>query len=155
MDARENTNASLAESANAKAKAEDLKTLLLDLVVRNNSQKEMLITDMDRGLVWFILPNGEVRLPLLKDEECHFRVSSCNPLDENVKYINALGTSTLEKYTVGLETDISWYVPISTKVLKGLRFETNQRNGYVKIDKETMTMNIVSEEEFKCIKEHQ
>lgn len=155
VDARENTNASLAESANAKAKAEDLKTLLLDLVVRNNSQKEMLITDMDRGLVWFILPNGEVRLPLLKDEECHFRVSSCNPLDENVKYINALGTSTLEKYTVGLETDISWYVPISTKVLKGLRFETNQRNGYVKIDKETMTMNIVSEEEFKCIKEHQ
>ena len=63
VDARENANASVAASANAKAQAEDLKTLLLDLVVRNNSQKEMLITDMDRGLVWFILPNCEVRLP--------------------------------------------------------------------------------------------
>lgn len=152
VDARENTNVSLAASADAKAQAEDLKTLLLDLVVRNNSQGEMLITDMDRGLVWFVLPNCEVRLPLLKGEECHFRISSCNPLDENVKYINALGTSTLEKYTVGLETDISWYVPISNKALKGLRFETDQRNGYIKIDKETMSMSVVSEDEFKGIK---
>ena len=155
VDAREHTNASLAASADAKAQAEDLKTLLLDLVVMNNSQKEMLITDMDRGLVWFVLPNCEVRLPLLKDEECHFRISSCNPLDENVKYINAFGTSTLEKYTVSLETDISWYVPVSSKALKGLRFETDQRNGYIKIDKETMAMSVVSEEDFKGIKDNQ
>ena len=155
VDARENTYASLAASANSKAQAEDLKTLLLDLVVKNNSPKEMLITDMDRGLVWFILPHREVRLPLLKNEECHFRISSCNPLDENVKYINALGTSTLEKYAVSLETDMSWYVPISNKTLKGLRFETDQRDGYIKIDKETMAMSVVSEEELNSIKEEQ
>jgi hypothetical protein len=155
VNARENTNATLAASADARAQAEDLKTLLLDLVVRNNSQKEMIITDMDRGLVWFVLPNCEVRLPLLKDEECHFRISSCNPMDENVKYINALGTSTLEKYTIGLETDVSWYVPISNKALKGLRFETEQKDGYIRIDKETMAMSVVSEEEFRTIKANQ
>lgn len=155
VNARETTNASVAASSNASAQAEDLKTLLLDLVVKNNSQKEMLITDMDRGLVWFVLPNCEVRLPLLKGEECHFRISSCNPLDENVKYVNAFGTSTLEKYTISLETDISWYVPISNKALKGLRFETDQRNGYIKIDKETMAMGVVSEETFKTVKENQ
>jgi len=155
VNARENTNASLAASADARAQAEDLKTLLLDLVVRNNSSKEMLITDMDRGLVWFVLPNCEVRLPLLKDEECHFRISSCNPMDENVKYINALGTSTLEKYTIGLETDISWYVPISKKALQGLRFETDQEDGYIRIDKETMAMSVVSDEDFRSIKDNQ
>jgi len=155
VDARENTNEALAESAEAKANAEILKTLLIDLVVRNNSQKEMIITNMDQGSVWFVLPNCEVRLPLLKDEECHFRISSCNPLDENVKYINALGTSTLEKYTIGIETDISWYVPISKKALKGLRFGTEQKNGYIKIDKETMAMTAISEEEFEVIKERQ
>lgn len=153
VDARENTNASLAASADAKAQAEDLKTLLLDLVVRNNSQKEMLITDMDRGLVWFVLPSCEVRLPLLKDEECHFRVSSCNPLDENVKYINALGTSTLEKYTIGLETEKFWYVPISKKVLSALRYRTDEQEGYIKIDKETMVMSFVSENDFMRIKD--
>ena len=155
VNARENTNASLAASADARAQTEDLKTLLLDLVVRNNSQKEMIITDMDRGLVWFVLPNCEVRLPLLRDEECHFRISSCNPMDENVKYINALGTSTLEKYTIGLETDVSWYVPISNKALKGLRFETEQEDGYIRIVKETMAMSVVSEEEFRTIKANQ
>ena len=155
VDAREQTNASLAASADAKAQAEDLKTLLLDLVVKNNSQKEMLITDMDRGLVWFVLPNSQVRLPLLKDEESHFRISSCNPLDENVKYINALGTSTLEKYTIGLETDLSWYVPISNKALQGLQFRTDQQAGYIKIDKETMAMSVVSEEDFRKVKDNQ
>lgn len=127
MDARENIDASVAASGDARAVAEDLKTLMLDLVVRNNSQKEMIITDMDRGRIWFILPNCEVRLPLLKDEECHFRVSSCNPMDENVKYINALGTSTLEKYNIELETDISWYVPLSPKVLKKCASRPNRK----------------------------
>ena len=76
-------------------------------------------------------------------------------MDENVKYINVLGTSTLEKYTIGLETDISWYVPISNKALKGLRFETEQEDGYIRIDKETMAMSVVSEEEFRKIKANQ
>lgn len=154
IDARENTNASIAASANATAQAEDLKTLLLDLVVRNNSHKEMLITDMDRGAVWFILPNCEIRIPLLKDEESHFRISSCNPLDENVKYINALGTSTLEKYTIGLETDMSWFVPITKKAKKGLRFDSDAEDGYMWINKETMVIKHVSDEELEEIKKN-
>ena len=152
VDARENTNAHLDASADAQVLVEDLKTLLLDLVVRNNSQKEFLITDMDRGLVWFVLPNCEVRLPLLQNEECHFRISSCNPLDENVKYVNAIGTSSLEKYTIGLDTDTSWYVPVSKKALKSLKYETDQRKGYIKIDKETMAKSIVSDYDFKSLK---
>lgn len=149
VNSRDMTNASLAASAEAGAMADDLKMLLMDLIVRNNSQKEMLVTDMDRGQVWFVLPNCEVRLPLMRDEECHFRISSCNPLDENVKYINVVGTNTLEKYTIGLETDISWYVPISKKALEGLRFVTDKSEGYIRIDKETMAMSFVSEENFK------
>ena len=152
VNARENANASLSASADAKAQAEDLKTLLIDLVVRNNSTKEMLITDMDRGLVWFVLPSCEVRLPLLKDEECHFRISSCNPLDENVKYVNAIGSSTLEKYTIGLETPLFWYVPISKSVIKGLRFDTDQKDGYIKIDKESMAMSYITDTDFIAIK---
>lgn len=152
VDARENTNASLAASAGAKAQAEDLKTLLIELVVRNNSSKEMLITDMDRGLVWFVLSDCEIRIPLLKNEESHFRISSCNPLDENVKYINAQGTSTLEKYTIGLETPLYWYVPVSKSSVKGLRFYTDQKSGYIKVDKESMAMSYISDADFNSIK---
>ncbi len=152
VNARDNTKASLATSADMQAQAEDLKTLLVDLIVRNNSTTEMLITDMDRGLVWFVLPNCEVRLPLPKNEECHFRISSCNPLDENVKYINAIGTSTLEKYTIGMETPLFWYVPISKNTIKGLRFNTDQKNGHIKIDKESMAMSYISDMDFYSIK---
>lgn len=149
IDSRENTKAAIEASAEAKAQSDALKTLLIDLVVRNNSQKEMLISDMDRGQVWFVSPNCEVRLPLLKDEECHIRVSSCNPLDENVKYINALGTSTLEKYTIVLETDKFWYVPISEKNNKNLRFTSDLKEGCIKIDKETMKLCAIDEMEMK------
>lgn len=152
INSRESAAASMAVSADATAQAEELKTLMVDLVVTNNSDKEMLITDMDRGLVWFILPHNGVTLPLAKDEECHFRISSCSPLDENVKYINVLSTSTLEKYTIGLETEMFWYVPISEKVKKGLRFDSSAKEGYIKINKETMVMVPITSEEFKEIK---
>lgn len=152
INSREKAAESMATSASATAQAEELKTLMVDLVVTNNSDKEMLITDMDRGLVWFILPHNDAILPLAKGEECHFRISSCSPLDENVKYINVLGTSTLEKYTIGLETDMFWYVPISEKVMKGLRFDSSAEEGYIRINKETMAMVHITSEEFKEIK---
>ncbi len=152
INSREMAAESMDASASATAQAEELKTLMVDLVVTNNSDKEMLITDMDRGLVWFILPHNEATLPLAKGEECHFRISSCSPLDENVKYINVLATSTLEKYTIGLETDMFWYVPISEKVKKGLRFDSSVEEGYIRINKETMAMVSITSVEFKEIK---
>lgn len=153
VESNQQTNESLAQSERAKAKAESLKTLLLDLAVKNNSQKEMIVTDMDRGLVWFVLPGCEIRLPLPQDEECHLRISSCNPLDEHVKYVNALGTSSLSKYTVALETDDAWYIPVSESTLESLRFTTDQQDGYIRIDRESMAMSTVSDEDFKRIKE--
>lgn len=141
-----------AMSADASAQAEELKTLMVDLVVKNNSEKEMLITDMDRGLVWFVLPKQETVLPLAKGEECHFRISSCSPLDENVKYINVFGDSNLEKYTIALETDAFWYVPISEKAKSSLGFDSSMDDGYIKIDKETRKMSAITTSEFKSIK---
>lgn len=141
-----------AASAEARAEAEDLKTLLVDLVVKNNSEKEMMITDMDRGLVWFVLPKQETVLPLAKAEECHFRISSCSPLDENVKYINVSADSYLEKYNIALDTDLFWYVPISEKTKTSLGFDNSMEDGYIKIDKETMKMTAITPTEFKAIK---
>lgn len=141
-----------AMSADAYAQAEEMKTLMVDLIVRNNSEKEMLITDMDRGLVWFILPKQETVLPLAKGEPCHFRVSSSSPLDENVKYINVSGDSNLEKYTVAHETDLFWYIPLSERTKQSLGFDSPMDDGYIKIDKETMRMTALTTSEFKAIK---
>ena len=69
-----------------------------------------------------------------------------------MKYINAVATSTLEKYTIGLETDLFWYIPMSEKAVQNLNFPTYIKGGYIRVDKETMRMKALSEEEFRTIK---
>lgn len=146
------SNGLAATSADAYAQAEELKDLMVDLIVTNHSEKEMQITDMDRGLIWYVLPQKEIALSLLKGEECHFRISPSSPSDENVKYINVLTDSYLEKYTLALETEMFWYVPISEKTKNNLRFDSPLEDGYIKIDKETLKMSEVTPENFKAIK---
>ena len=152
VNAHELTGAALDYSTSAMAQAEDLKMLYVDLLVKNDSEKELLITDMDKGLVWFVMPHNEMALHLSKGEEGHFRIAPCGALDENVKYINAVATSTLEKYTIGLETDLFWYIPMSEKAVQNLNFPTYIKGGYIRVDKESMRMKALSEEEFRTIK---
>jgi hypothetical protein len=152
VNAHELAGASLDYSASAMAQAEDLKMLYVDLLVKNNSEKELLITDMDNGLVWFVMPHNEMALHLSKGEEGHYRIAPCGALDENVKYVNAVATSTLEKYTIGLESDLFWYVPMSENAVRNLHFPYYNKGEYIRIDKETMQMKAISEEEFRTIK---
>lgn len=152
VNAHELTGASLDYSASALAQAEDLKMLYVDLLVKNDSEKELLITDMDKGLVWFVMPHNEMALHLSKGEEGHFRVAPCSALDENVKYINAVATSTMEKYTIGLETDLFWYIPMTEKAVQTLQFPTYVKDGYIRVDKETMRMKALTKEEFNTVK---
>ena len=154
VNAHELTGASLDYSASALAQAEDLKMLYVDLLVKNDSEKELLITDMDKGLVWFVMPHNEMALHLSKGEEGHFRVAPCSALDENVKYINAVATSTMEKYTIGLETDLFWYIPMTEKAVQTLQFPTYVKDGYIRVDKETMRMKALTKEEFNTVKEN-
>lgn len=152
VNAHELTGASLDYSASALAQAEDLKMLYVDLLVKNDSEKELLITDMDKGLVWFVMPHNEMALHLSKGEEGHFRIAPCSALDENVKYINAVATSTMEKYTIGLETDLFWYIPMTEKAVQTLQFPTYVKDGYIRVDKETMRMKALTKEEFNTVK---
>ena len=141
-----------AASADAYAQARELKTLMVDLIVTNHSDKEIQITDMDQGLVWYVMPQKDIALPLLKGEECHFRISPAAHPDENVKYVNVLTDSYLEKYTIALETDRYWYVPISDRAKQGLGFDCPMEEGYIKVNKESLRMNAIATDDFKAIK---
>lgn len=142
-----------ASSYDAYGAADEMKTLMVDLFVRNNSDKEMMVTDMDRGLVWFVLPGQEALLPLAKAEECHYRLSSCAPLDENVKYLNVSADSHLEKYTIAMETDNFWYVPLTEKTKLTLGLDSPQTDGYIRIDRESFRLSTLTDDEFKQMKE--
>lgn len=73
-------------------------------------------------------------------------------MTENVKYINVSANSYVEKYTVALETDGYWYIPISERVKRMLGFDSPMEEGYIKVDKESLRMIAVTTDDFKQIK---
>ncbi len=152
IESRDNMNQSiyLAESANAAA--ESLMELMVDVLIRNNSEKEILINDMERGLTWFVMPKGDVIIPAQKDESMNLRISSVNPLDEKIRYAHFLSTSKMRKYDLKHETDSFWYVNNNLSARKTFHCTDDNNEGYLKIDKETMYTIVISEDELKNIK---
>ena len=152
IESRDNMNQSiyLAESANATA--ESLMELMVDVLIRNNSEKEILINDMERGLTWFVMPKGDVIIPAQKDESMNLRISSVNPLDEKIRYAHFLSTSKMKKYDLKHETDSFWYVNNNLSARKTFHCTDDNNEGYLKIDKETMYTIVISEDELKNIK---
>ena len=45
-----------------------------------------------------------------------------------------------------------WYVPLTDKNKKNLEFTTDRKEGYIRIDKETMVIVAIGTEEFQEIK---
>ena len=152
IESRDNMNQSiyLAESANATA--ESLMELMVDVLIRNNSEKEILINDMERGLTWFVMPKGDVIIPAQKDESMNLRISSVNPLDEKIRYAHFLSTSKMRKYDLKHETDSFWYINNNLSARKTFHCTDDNNEGYLKIDKETMYTIVISEDELKNIK---
>lgn len=152
IESRDNMNQSiyLAESANAAA--ESLMELMVDVLIRNNSEKEILINDMERGLTWFVMPKGDVIIPAQKDESMNLRISSVNPLDEKIRYAHFLSTSKMRKYDLKHETDSFWYINNNLSARKTFHCTDDNNEGYLKIDKETMYTIVISEDELKNIK---
>lgn len=140
----------IADAANESTKG--LMDLMTDVLITNKSDKEIIISDMDRGLNWFILPHSEWVIPLQKDEEYNLRISSINPLSENVRYIQILSTNQMHKFELSLETDTYWYVPNHHIVRRAYHYPNNITGGYMRINKQTMEAEYVSEEDFKVIK---
>lgn len=146
-----NNAISLAESAHENSR--ELMDLLVDVMIRNNSEKEILISDMDKGFTWFVMPKSDIVLSLQKDETTSLRVSSVNPLDEKVRYVNMLSANKMKKYDVSLETDDYWYLENISSARRAFRYYEKKEGGYLKINKESMSVEeFISEEEFKVIK---
>lgn len=152
VDSRETTKQSLNMSADATAKAEELMDLMIDLVVRNNSDKEILVNDMTTGQNWFVLPQSFTYISIRKDENVSLRISPVAHLDENVRYFHIVSTSQVKKYELSHETDTHWYIPNQYSARKNFHCQDGAKEGYIRIDKETMQGSVINETEFKAIK---
>ena len=152
VTARENTNAAISMSADAENQAELIKNLLVDMIITNNTEKELLINDMDRGLCWFILPHTTRAIPLENDEVCNLRISPSSELDKDVTYINSLTSCRVDKYSTSLETESFWFVPHTNIVRDRFNCTFKKMGGYVRIDKNTSETSYLTDDEFEQFK---
>lgn len=152
VKSQNNAQTTMAAAKNAIEQVEELKTLFVDLWIENKTDKEMMISDTDKGLVWFVLPHSVKWLPVQNNVECHFRMSYSSSLDENVKYVRVMVANSLEKYDLSLETDSFFYVRINEFNKTNLRYKPDIDKGYIQIDKMTNQKTTITESEFKEIK---
>lgn len=83
--------------------------LEINFWIDNNTDGELFVNDMDRGLVWCILPRQSLKLKLNNPEASRLRISDAK--SDFVRYATAVAGSKVTKYTISYEDDDIWIVP--------------------------------------------
>ena len=137
--------AQLADIYNKNAHAEQ--TLLIDTWIENTSEDELMINDMERGLVWFVRPSEYLHLQLNNPDVANLRISDVH--HNNIRYALVAAGSLVEKKEIEWEDDTCWIYG----VWGNLGFtEVRVVDYYVRISKEDYSEKEMSIEEFKAYK---
>lgn len=151
-DAVANTSIALSNAYRATEASDELKDLPISFVVQNNSDKEIVMNDMDRGLMWFVQPNLTITIPLDNGASLHFRVSSTALNESPIRYVTAEASNEMRKYqNLAYEDDSIWIVENVQSYndpVAGLRTKSV---GYEKIDKVSAERTYYSIDEGKAL----
>ncbi|MBR5466008.1 MAG: hypothetical protein IKU79_01145 [Bacteroidaceae bacterium] len=80
-----------------------------EYMVENNSDQEVVVNDLNRGLVWYIPAHNYLLLNMGKlPQACLLRISNTDPLHPSVKYAIVASACYTVKYTVAYEDDDCW-----------------------------------------------
>ena len=101
-------SAELASIYSANAVAEEI----LDVYVwiDNTTNGELMVNDMDRGLMWCVLPNQSLKLKVNNPEACRLRISDAK--SDYIRYASVTAGSKLTKWTIAYEDEECWIVPV-------------------------------------------
>lgn len=137
--------ATMADIYTANAKEEQ--TLGIDLWIDNTSDGELMVSDMERGLTWWILPQQSIQLRLNNPDASRLRIS--DPQSRMVRYALAVAGSKMTKWEIDLETDEYWYSPVYKPNVPHDSFSLLH---YIRIDKRNYSEEIISTDDFRNIK---
>lgn len=129
-----------------------------EFMIQNTTDHEMMITDINRGLFWFI-PS---RCFLIIDmgnlpQVAYFRISSSDPKYNDVKYLT-LGTGSFSmKYTIAYEDEDYWVFVLNEEyIVRGTGHDFTGllglddralRTHYIKCDKDTFEQTEMKEKD--------
>lgn len=127
-------------------------------MIENTSNREIVVNDLNRGLVWYVKPKSYLifnagRLPYA----CLLRIANTDPLQPSVKYVTIGSASYTKKHTIAYEDEDCWIYTAGQEVtfrsyendftgILGLQ-DRGVRSVYIRLDKNTFIETDLSENE--------
>ena len=137
-----------------------------EYMIENTSDKEIVVNDLNRGLVWYIPPQCYLLMNMGKlPQACLLRIANTDPLHPAIKYVTIGSASFSLKFTIAYEDEDCWIFLLNEESqddnddeipdfsrLMGVSNNT-LRVRYIKRDKDSFQdTHMVEEEVFAIIK---
>lgn len=135
-----------------------------EYMIENAGNQEIVINDLNRGLVWYLPPKSYLLLNMGKlPQACLLRIANTDPLHPAVKYVTVGSACYTVKFTMAYEDEDCWIFLLNEEAAKDERRLdfSNALNPssyvlhtcYVKRDKDTfLDTPMVEDEVFAIIK---
>lgn len=136
-----------------------------EYMIENTGNQEIVINDLNRGLVWYVPADSYLLLNMGKlPQACLLRIANTDPLHPAVKYVTIGSASFSMKFTVAYEDEECWIFLVDEKKQgSGADLDFSRmlsthseifRTHYIKRDKDTFKETpMVEAEVFAIIKE--
>ena len=129
------------------ADSKDEQKLGIDIWIENNTEGELVVNDMERGLTWYILPGQSAKFKANNPEAARFRISDIR--NSFVRYVTGAAGSSVKKWELGYEDDECWVVIVYKE---GAFHGPENITGYRLISKEDFSERDMSADEFTAFK---
>lgn len=121
--------------------------LSIGLWIDNNSDGEIMINDMERGLTWYVLPRQSLQLPVQNPDAARLRICNADGDIRSVKYVTVAVASLAEKKEIDYEDNNRWITKgVVTREKDG---QTYQKMEYAIIDKHTFERKTMKKAEYE------
>jgi hypothetical protein len=94
----------LSAIVNREASAEE--RLSIDFFIDNLSSQELLVSDIARGLVWYVLPHTSIQFNMINPGIEQLRISDLH--HTNVQYADIIGANIVQKEVIECEDEECW-----------------------------------------------
>lgn len=80
-----------------------------EYMIENNGDQDIVINDLNRGLVWYVPPRSYLLLNMGKlPQACLLRISNTDPMHPALKYVTIGSACVSVKYTLAHEDEDCW-----------------------------------------------
>ena len=134
---------------NENANAEEI--LGIEAYIDNTYDEELMIADLDRGLVWFVKPHSSLFIKLNNPDMLSLRVSDIR--NSSVKYVE-IGAGSITKSTeIEWEDEDYWAFPLYERGPSAMGTTYTEVTGYSIVHKRDGTIQNMTKKEFKLFKQ--